>query len=289
MGRGHAARARRARGALLPVRRPVADPQSVFRSTRVMLRFASLGSGSRGNATLIQTGDALVLVDCGFAARELERRCRQIGIEAGDIDALVVTHEHGDHLRGVGAVARRFRIPVWMTHGTWHAAGGMQLPELRLLDGSGEGFAVNGLCVEAFPVPHDAAEPVQLVLRAGGRSLGLLTDTGSLTPHILASLDGVDALLLEANHDPEMLAAGPYPPVLQARVGGAFGHLSNAQAAAVLAAIDHVRLGHLVVGHISAKNNRPELVRDALAAVAPALNHRARLLAQDCASDWFVL
>jgi phosphoribosyl 1,2-cyclic phosphodiesterase len=254
-----------------------------------MLRFASLGSGSRGNATLVQTADATVLIDCGYPAREFERRCVQLGVDPCGIDALVVTHEHGDHVRGVGAVSRRFGIPVWMTHGTCRAFGDDKLAGLSLLDGSGDAFALDGLEIECFPVPHDASEPVQFRFRKGGVSLGVLTDTGSLTAHILRRLDGVDALLLEANHDPAMLASGPYPPSLQARVGGPFGHLSNGQAAGVVGGIDHPRLRHLVVGHISEKNNRPVLVREALHRAVPGLDARLQLLAQDAVSDWFVL
>jgi phosphoribosyl 1,2-cyclic phosphodiesterase len=254
-----------------------------------MLRFASLGSGSRGNATLVQSGDATVLIDCGYPAREFERRCVQLGVDPRSIDALVVTHEHGDHVRGVGAVSRRFGIPVWMTHGTSRAVRDDKLARLTLLDGSGDAFSLRGLEIACFTVPHDASEPVQFRFRAGGTSLAVLTDTGSITAHILHCLDGVDALLLEANHDPAMLASGPYPPSLQARVGGAFGHLSNGQAAEVLGGIDHPRLRHLVVGHISEKNNRPELVREALDATAPGLDGRLQLLAQDAVSDWFVL
>jgi len=138
-------------------------------------------------------------------------------------------------------------------------------------------------------VPHDAAEPVQFVFSAGVHRLGVLTDTGSITPHIVATLNGVDALLLEANHDPQMLAQGPYPPSLQARVGGSFGHLSNGQAAGVLAAIDQERLGHLVIGHISEKNNSPERVLSSFAASMPARAGRLSLLAQDRVSGWFVV
>jgi phosphoribosyl 1,2-cyclic phosphodiesterase len=185
--------------------------------------------------------------------------------------------------------ARRYGIPVWMTHGTWLAAGCPELPALHLFGGHDGRFAIGDLEVEPFSVPHDAREPVQYVLQARQRRLGVLTDIGSLTPHVLECLAGVDGLLLECNHDADMLANGPYPPSLRARVGGDFGHLSNRQAASVLQQIDAARLAHLVAGHISQKNNAPALVRAVLSAAAPWLGERLALLVQDEVSGWFVL
>ena len=253
------------------------------------LRFASLGSGSRGNATLVQAAETLLLVDCGFPARELERRCQGLGIDPGEIDGVLVTHEHGDHLRGVGPVARRYGMPVWMTHGTHRAGRCGALPEVRLFNSHDGGIGIGALRVTPFAVPHDAREPCQFVFAHRGLRLGLLTDTGSLTPRARGVLDGVDALLLECNHDPGMLASGPYPPALQARVGGDYGHLANAQAAALLAQIDHPRLQHLVAGHLSEKNNRPELAVAALLGVDAGLESRLRVLAQARTSGWFEL
>lgn len=253
------------------------------------LRFASLGSGSRGNATLLQSGDTLLLVDCGYPARELARRCELIGVDPGSIDALVVTHEHGDHIRGVGVSARRFKLPVWMTHGTCRASDCGVLPVLNLFGSHDEPFAIGDIEITAVPVPHDAAEPCQFVFAAAGLRLGLLTDTGSLTPRMIEALSDLDALLLECNHDPQMLADGPYPQSLQARVGGDFGHLNNHQAAELLRRIDHPRLRHLVVGHISEKNNHPDLAREAVLGVCDSLESRLSLLQQDEPSDWFEL
>ncbi len=254
-----------------------------------MLRFLSLGSGSRGNATLVQGGDTLVLVDCGFPLRELRRRCALAGVEVEAIDALLVTHEHGDHVRGVGPVARGLDLPVWMSHGTWHARDYGELPELHLFDSHGGAFRLGELQVEPVPVPHDAREPAQFVIAHRRRRLGLLTDLGSHTPHIAARYRGLDALLLECNHDPQMLANGPYPPALQARVGGDYGHLANGQAAAFLQGLDHAALRHLVAGHLSEKNNAPELARQTLCRAVPDIAPRLALLEQDGVSDWFAL
>ncbi len=252
------------------------------------LRFASLGSGSRGNATLIQSADTLVLVDCGFPARELVRRCELLGVDPAAINAILVTHEHGDHIRGVGAVARKLKRPVWMTHGTARAYDCGVLPEQHLFGSHDGPFRIGDLQVTPVPVPHDAREPCQFTFACGGVRFGLATDFGSLTPAVIAALDGVDALLLECNHDQVMLANGPYTPSLQARVGGNYGHLSNGQAARLLEHIDHQRLRHLVAAHLSEKNNTPALAREALSAVAD-FGGRLRMLAQEQGSEWLRL
>lgn len=252
-----------------------------------MFRFASLGSGSRGNATLIQTDSTVLMVDCGYPVKELVRRAGLLGIDAGEIDALLVTHEHGDHMRGVGALTRRFGMPVWMSHGTWHAADYGRVDQLYLFNSHSGTIEFGGIQVTPVPVPHDAREPTQFVFTHAGHSLGLLTDLGCHTPHLARCYSALDALLLECNHDPKMLAEGPYPPYLQARVGGDYGHLSNRQAAEFLASIEHQRLKHLVAAHLSEKNNCPELARQALCDVSPRIEQCLSLLRQDQPSDWF--
>lgn len=251
------------------------------------MRFLSLGSGSRGNATLIDAGGTRLLIDCGFSLRQFERRLAGTGIAAGELDAILVTHEHADHVRGVGAVARRHGIPVWTTAGTWRAADGGEVPDLHLFTAHAGGFPIGAVKVRPYAVPHDAREPVQYVFEHGGRRLGMLTDTGALTPHIIDSLRGLDALILECNHDPLMLAKGPYPPALQARVGGRLGHLSNGQAAELLTRLGHHGLHRVVAAHLSEKNNHPDLARAALCGVSESLAQRLSLLAQDQVSAWF--
>lgn len=239
------------------------------------MRFCSLGSGSRGNALLVEHDRTCLLVDCGFTLREITRRLARAGKAPADLDGILVTHEHSDHASGVGPLARKHGIPVWATLGTARRLN-ETLPALHVFH-CHERFAVQDIEVHPFPVPHDAREPAQFVFSDGARRLGLLTDTGCGTPHITRSLDAVDALVLECNHDERMLAEGRYPPSLKARVGGRFGHLSNAQAGEVLAAMDHSHLQHLVGAHLSEKNNLPALARAALAA------------AVGCAEDWIAL
>jgi phosphoribosyl 1,2-cyclic phosphodiesterase len=252
-------------------------------------RFASLGSGSRGNATLIEAGGTSLLVDCGFPAREFVARCGAIGFDPINLAGILVTHEHGAHIRGVGAVARRFKLPVWTSYGTWRAGRFGEIADRYSFSGHDQGFEIGELLVEPVPVPHDAREPTQFVFRYGGSAFGLLTDLGSITRRIVDTFDGVDALLVECNHDPDMLADGPYPPRLQARVGGRFGHLANDQAAAFLSEIDRTRLRHVVAGHLSEQNNCPTLARAKLEQVADDVAGHLSLLIQDDVSDWFAI
>lgn len=233
------------------------------------MRFASLGSGSSGNALIVEVGRTRVMLDCGFSPRETEARLARAGLGPGDLTAIVLTHEHDDHAGGAFGFARRHRIPVWLSYGT--------LAALRELDpdvGAGvdmrfacgeQRFELGDLQVLPYTVPHDAREPVQYVFSNGAVRLGVLTDTGCSTPHIEESLSGCDALVLEANHDFDMLMNGGYPPALKARIAGRLGHLDNAASAGILAAIDRRRLKHVVAAHLSQKNNTPELARGALA------------------------
>ncbi|MGF6526851.1 MBL fold metallo-hydrolase [Variovorax sp. PvP013] len=234
-----------------------------------MLRFRSLGSGSTGNATLVEASSegrrSLLLIDCGFGIRQLDKRLAGAGVAASDIDAIFITHEHGDHIGCVQTLSKRERIPVWMSEGTWLATGGHDYEGRLHLARDGEHIAVGDLDVRPFTVPHDAREPLQLRCTDGARTLGVLTDLGHATPHVMAQLVGLDALLLECNHDVDLLAASAYPPFLKLRVGGNYGHLSNAAAAAIARAVHHPGLRHVVGAHLSEQNNRPDLVRLALA------------------------
>lgn len=251
------------------------------------MRFASLGSGSRGNALVVESGGTRVLLDCGFGIRETVRRLERLGIEAESLSAILVTHEHSDHIGGVFKFARRHSIPVWLTHGTLVAAPqrDTELPEVTLIDGH-LAYALGDLEIRPYPVPHDAREPVQYVFSDGARKLGVLTDCGSLTAHVLAMLDGCDALVLECNHDESMLAASDYPPALKRRISGRLGHLSNEAAAALLAQVNVSRLQHLVAAHLSEQNNQPALAVTALATVLGCSEEWIGVATQDSGFDW---
>jgi phosphoribosyl 1,2-cyclic phosphodiesterase len=234
-----------------------------------MLRFRSLGSGSTGNAALVEAisggRTSRLLIDCGFGLKQLDLRLAHAGLAASDIDAVFVTHEHGDHIGCAHSLSRRNRIPVWMSEGTWLATGGRDFEGLLNLARDDAEFAVGDICVQPFTVPHDAREPLQLRCTDGNRTLGVLTDLGHATAHVLARLSGMHALLLEFNHDSELLANSAYPPFLKHRVGGNYGHLSNTAAAEIARAVLHDGLRHVVAAHLSEQNNRPEIVRRLMA------------------------
>jgi phosphoribosyl 1,2-cyclic phosphodiesterase len=236
------------------------------------MRFASLGSGSKGNATLVHAGDALVLVDCGFSLRETTRRLARLDLGPEALSAILVTHEHGDHCSGVATLSRKHNIPVYLTHGTANSGRCDGASEVRYISGE-QWFSIDGLDVQAVTVPHDAAEPCQFRLEFAGRSLGILTDLGHVTPHVIESYRGCNSLLLEFNHDSAMLQAGSYPPPLKHRVGGDWGHLNNEQAASLLRQLDAARLNHLVVAHISENNNCRELASAALGTAMESMDN----------------
>jgi phosphoribosyl 1,2-cyclic phosphodiesterase len=231
------------------------------------MRFASLGSGSEGNGLVVEAGGTCVLIDCGFGVRDTVMRLERIGLEPSSLTAILVTHEHTDHIGGVPAFAARHDIPVWATFGTL-AEVSLRFEGMAQVYGfdSHDHFAIGALEITPVPVPHDAREPVQYVIGDGARRIGVLTDLGISTAHVEASLSGCDALVLECNHDLAMLEHGGYPHSLKQRIAGRFGHLHNEAAAAILARIDTSHLVHIIAAHLSRENNTPDLARTALAA-----------------------
>ncbi len=239
------------------------------------MRFSSLGSGSEGNALLAEVGRTMVLMDCGFGLQDTILRMARLGVTPEQLSGIVVTHEHGDHIGGVARLARKFDIPVWLTHGTLRSQpkAFSEITQLHEID-SHQAFAIGDIEIFPYPVPHDAAEPVQYVFNDGTRRLAVLTDAGCSTAHIEQMLNGCHALVLECNHDSDMLMRGDYPNSLKQRVGGRFGHLNNHEAARILSRLDLGNLQHLIAAHLSRKNNTPELAIQALSSVL------------GCAEDW---
>ena len=239
------------------------------------MRFASIGSGSEGNGLVVEAGDTRVMIDCGFGIRDSAARLARIGVAPDSLSAILVTHEHSDHVGGVPAFAARHKIPVWLTFGTLTVVGSRFAGMDRVYGfDSHDQFAIGDLEIRPFPVPHDAREPVQFVITDGAFRLGVLTDLGMSTPCVEESLTGCDALVLECNHDLDLLAGSDYPASLKQRISGRFGHLHNEGAAGLLAALDNSRLQHIVAAHLSKQNNTPAMARAALAA------------ALACSPDW---
>lgn len=229
-----------------------------------MLRFTSLGSGSSGNALVVEADGTRVMMDCGFATAEVRLRLERVGLKPGDLAGIVVTHEHDDHMGGVARFAKRFGVPVYLTRGT-----AQWLPPdfpavlVRMIEPHTP-FAVDALQVDPFPVPHDAREPVQYAFSDGDARLGVVTDLGCVTQHVVDKLTRCTALIVECNHDLDLLMEGPYPPSLKQRVSGRFGHLDNLGARRLVEALDRGRLRHLIAAHLSKQNNKPELAVAAL-------------------------
>lgn len=228
-----------------------------------------------------------MLLDCGFGIRETVRRLERLSISPESLSAILITHEHADHIGGAFKFARRHDLPVWLTHGTLAAlpARGADLPELKIIDGHTR-YALGDLQVLPYPVPHDAREPVQYVFSNGSKRLGILTDAGSLTPHLIAMLDACDAMVLECNHDLEMLAHSDYPPFLRHRISGRLGHLDNATAASLLSQLDVSRLQHIVAAHLSEQNNSPELAVGALSGALGCEAGWVGVAGQEEGFDW---
>ncbi len=225
------------------------------------MRFASLGSGSRGNSTLVQFGETMLMIDNGFSIKETDKRMARLGITGDDISAILVTHEHGDHVGGVARYARRYNVPVWASHGT--AAMIKNVETLHCFN-SHKVFELGDISVEPILVPHDAREPTQFVFSSNNLKLGVMTDTGSITPHMVEALMDCDGLLLECNYDRDMLINGAYPESLKRRVLGDWGHLDNQQSIELLQRVNTDDLQHLVLAHVSEKNNSHELVLDSV-------------------------
>jgi phosphoribosyl 1,2-cyclic phosphodiesterase len=247
-----------------------------------MMQFAALGSGSEGNGTVIRVQPGMpqggpttaVMLDCGFGLRECMARLDAVGLAPTELAAVLVTHEHTDHASGALSATREQAPGV----------------DTRVVC-SHTPFAIGALQIVPFPVPHDAREPVQFTFSDGVRKLGILTDIGCATAHVIQVLGGCDVLVLECNHDTAMLASSAYPPSLKARIRGNFGHLSNDAAAAILAALNKERLARVFGAHLSKQNNTAQLARAALARALGVAqqDEKITILAQDAPSAWFAV
>lgn len=261
-----------------------------------MLRFKNLGSGSSGNATLVEAKSGLhttrVLIDCGLKLGDLEIRLEAAGTASSALDAIFITHEHGDHIGCARSLLKRYPIPIWMSQGTWLALQSPQwepFQNMIHLARDGQSLEWGNLQAMPFTVPHDAREPLQLRCSDGDRTLGIVTDLGHVTPHVVSALQGCHALQLETNHDTELLKRSAYPNFLKQRVGGSWGHLANEASADLLQQVMHAELKHVVAAHLSERNNTPELARNSLSQVLACAASDIEVASPINGTPWFTV
>jgi phosphoribosyl 1,2-cyclic phosphodiesterase len=240
----------------------------------VSFRFRVLGSGSSGNATLIEAGGTRILIDAGLGPRELAERLQSAGVDPASVDLIVLSHEHSDHAKGAASFSRKWGVPLSGTRGTYAAAGlgATDIAGYEVL-GGGSTRIVGALSIKAIPVPHDAAEPLAFVVSHGGRSLGHATDLGHLSRTVVDGFRGCSAILMESNYDPVLLRDGPYPWSLKERILSPLGHLSNGDVGRYLVADLPSACETVVLAHLSQKNNHAEV---ALMAAEGALERCGR-------------
>ena len=261
--------------------------------TTPRFRFRSLVSGSSANATLVESFQAgrvfRALVDCGLNMRQLEKHLARESLSASMLDAVFVTHEHSDHVGCCFDIGRKWQVPVWTSRGTYEGAGSPDVNGALRIIRDGETFEWGSMQVNPFTVPHDAREPLQLSISQGEQKLTLLTDLGHVTDHVLSSIDGSHAIVIESNHDPELLLQSKYPAFLKRRISGKHGHLPNNVAGQILSEIYHPGLQHVVAAHLSRQNNQPELARSTLADALGWHTSRVHVATQEAGCSWIDL
>ncbi len=255
------------------------------------MRFALLGSGSKGNSLFIESGKSAILIDAGFSGKEIARRLSLLGKDVDGVTGIFLTHEHGDHINGAGVLSRRCRLPVFANNGTFKGSAKKigKLPKQVDFE-TGSTVEIEGLQVRSFAISHDTLDPVGYLISDGIHTIACCTDTGKVSHLVSQRLQGCDALILEFNHDPEMLKNGPYPLSLQQRVRSSQGHLANEDAAQFLATLLHDKLQHIVLAHLSETNNCPEFALQSAAAVMNAEHPcTLRVASQDIPTDLYRL
>ena len=247
------------------------------------MRFASLGSGSKGNCSVVASDSISILVDCGFSYKDVITRLKRLDLDPDGLAAIIVTHEHSDHVSGVEALSNRHAIPVYASRGTWIEIDADNYKFSNNINGL---FSIGDINITPIPVPHDAREPLQFVFGCSGKRLGILSDAGSLSDRILKAFTELDALSIEFNHDISLLQRGPYPSYLKTRISGDYGHLNNDQAAKLIELIASDRLCTVVACHISEINNEVALIKKALESVLKNRDIQYLIASQSDGFDW---
>jgi len=241
--------------------------------------FCNLGSGSKGNSTYVQGSCPALLIDQGFSVKNLLLRMETVGLDANKVGAVLLTHEHSDHLRGIGIFARRFHVPVFITATTYKAISPALLKNVEVRHfTAGDELLFHDLKVKTFHIPHDAADPVAVIVSGNDKRIGIITDVGAEIQLLHQHLKDLDLLFLESNHDMEMLDNGPYPLHLIKRIKSRVGHLSNEQAKALFEQLSlNGKLRHLILGHLSEKNNDPKIVKKLFQKTAQKIASKVQL------------
>jgi phosphoribosyl 1,2-cyclic phosphodiesterase len=250
------------------------------------LTVCMLASGSKGNAIYVSDGATSILIDAGLSGIEIERRLLSKGLSPGDLDAILVSHEHADHIQGVGVLSRRFRLPVYINRKTQQAAA-TQLGNVYELKpfACGATFQIENLAIHPFSISHDAKDPAGFTVSYNGKKIGIATDLGMATSMVKTHLQSCALLILEANHDADMLTKGPYPWPLKQRINSRVGHLSNQAAKHLLNEVQHDRLIHVVLAHLSEINNTPQKALSEVSQAITRCNPQIDVAAQDVCGE----
>ncbi|MBW2471925.1 MAG: MBL fold metallo-hydrolase [Deltaproteobacteria bacterium] len=245
------------------------------------LAICVLASGSKGNSIYISDGSTAILIDAGLSARELKHRIKSRGLNPGDLNAILVTHEHSDHIQAVSVLSRQLKLPVYLSRNIEKKVSRRnRLYEIRAFN-SGSTFRIDNLAVQPFAVSHDATDPVGFTIGQNGSRIGVATDLGTVTAHVKENLKHCQLLILEANHDPHMLTNGPYPWYLKRRIQSSSGHLSNEQSKYLLMELQHEGLEHVILAHLSQTNNAPQKVLTEVSAALTRSKPRLTVASQD--------
>lgn len=254
------------------------------------MRFSVLGSGSKGNSVYVESGETCILIDAGFSGKQIETRLKEVGRDIHDVNGVLLTHEHNDHVCGAGVISRRLKIPLIGNEGTFQGAGNkLGKGCIRQLFETGERSTFQDLEIRSFPVHHDTLDPVGYVIRDKNITVGYCTDTGKVSHLMAARLAGCDALILEFNHDLQMLKNGPYPLPLQQRVRSSQGHLANEDAADFLNGLLHEKMQFIILAHLSETNNLPQLARKAVEKICSQVSCPLLTAEQDRPTELFDL
>ena len=249
-----------------------------------------LASGSKGNAIFMSDGCTSILVDAGLSGIEIERRLKSKGLSPEGLDAILVSHEHADHIQAVGVLSRRFKLPVYISGKTKRAARS-HLGNIHnmITFECGSGFKIKTLSIRPFSVSHDAEDPAGFTFQGNGSKIGIATDLGHVTSLVKEHLKQCDLLILEANHDPTMLIEGPYPWPLKQRIQSRVGHLSNQDSRQLLCEVNHDRLSHVILAHLSETNNTPQKAKGEVGQALSDCRIRLDVASQDTCSKLFFL